>query len=87
MIAPRPPRNYGLGDDNQMLAAPLSPDTIAALSAYNAAYFNQPQPSGGAPASGGSPSGLAQWITANSTAVYWGVGLLVALAFLSEGRR
>jgi hypothetical protein len=96
MILPASPKNFGLGDLNcpgdpgcpgnpgdilnNPLAAPLSPTTIAAVSNYNAAYFGSPSPIPGA-------NPIASWLNTNPTAVWWGVGILVLLAFASEGRR
>ena len=57
-----------------MLPAGLSPAQLAALSTYNAAQFAQPQ-------------SFTAWMNANPNIVYWGLGLLVVFAFLSEGRR
>jgi hypothetical protein len=63
-----------------MLPAPLSPQEIAALSQYNAQYFQQPY---GAAA----PAALTSFLTTNPSYLYWGVGLLVAVALLAGGRR
>lgn len=66
-----------------MLTAALSPTQLAALSAYNAAYFGQTSPY----ALPTPPGALTAALNANPSLVYWGLGFLVVLAFLSEGRR
>jgi hypothetical protein len=66
-----------------MLPAPLSPTQLAALSAYNAAYYGQTSPY----ALPTPPGALTSFLNANPTLVYWGLGFVVLLAFLSEGRR
>jgi hypothetical protein len=69
----------GTGDNNP-LAAPLSPYSIAALSNYNAAYFGSPSSIPGA-------NPIASWLSTNPKAVWWSLAAVVGLAFLSEGRR
>lgn len=60
----------GPGCNNPMLAAPLDPAQIAALSEANAAYFNQPTASG---------QPFTTWINQNAALVALAAGAVVLL--------
>ena len=62
---------------NQMIATPLTPAQIAALSAFNAAYFNQP--TGGAGGGGNATGGqsFTQWLNSNALTAIIGTAIFL----------
>lgn len=65
---PGDPGCPGQPDQNQMIASPLTPSQIAALSAANVSFFNQPS----APA-----QTLTTWLNQNSLAAIIGIAIFL----------